>query len=150
MRHGADFTVTPALAFRTSPVRVQPGLPLPISADAMPLLLVVRGLRLVRGSLPFIGYRQHDDQLSAQASFTGAAFAESRLRQSYSSFVPECFGVDPTWLDAFFRPEAIPDSTEELLALAALVNRHARRLSAGQRLVLSRTTRLLDARTGGH
>lgn len=184
LRSGGDLAVTPAISFRTSPVRVRPELPLSISVEAMPLHLLIRnplchpsltarrdalertggyrdvlaedydlwlravtrGLRLARSAVPLVGYRRHDRQMSAPAEFSVDAFHQPVLRQAYEDLVRERFHVEPTWLDALWRTGPDRPGTEGLDDLAALVDRHARRLSPAQRYVLGRTTRLLDAR----
>ena len=181
LRAGMDIVFSPIVAFSAAPRRVRPGLPLPITPEAMPLHLLIhnplchptmaarraaveraggwralraedhdlwlralaRGLRLARGSLPVLAYRHHAGQLSAQADFIKTSFAELDLRESYMEFVRHRFHVEATWLSRLW--EADGDSSE-LEPLRELVAREGRALGPLQRLVLTRTTRLLEGR----
>lgn len=188
---GADLVFSPVVNFWDGSRRIRPGLPLPISAPAMPAHLLVHnplchptlaarrdavataggyrdiraedhdlwlralaaGLRLVRTPLPVLGYRHHAGQLSGSEDHARAAFADARLRDSYRAFVDRCFGVPATWLDALWSGESgTPKISQELAPLRELLETRAAMLSAPQRLVLTRTTRLLDVRTrdGAH
>lgn len=44
LRDSSDFVFSPIVQFRTRPLRLRPGAPLPITADAMPLHLLVQSL----------------------------------------------------------------------------------------------------------
>ncbi|EWT02794.1 polypeptide N-acetylgalactosaminyltransferase [Intrasporangium oryzae NRRL B-24470] len=190
---GTDLIVGPAVTFTTRPVRLRPELPLPITAEAMPLHLLVHnplchptmgarrstleriggwravraedydlwlraltaGLRLTRGGVPVLGYRRHGGQVSAEPTYARTALSEPALRQAYTDFVRARFDVEPVWLDRLWGTSADADGDAcpgdgpaggGLDVLRALVDARAARLGPVQRLVLSRTTRLLAGR----
>lgn len=176
-----DIVVGPAVTFTTHPVRLRPELPLPITAEAMPLHLLIHnplchptmgarrstleriggwrdvraedydlwlrvltaGLRLTRGGVPVLGYRRHAAQVSAGSGYARAALSEPALRQAYTDFVRRRFDVEPVWLDRLWGADPAGGGLD---VLRALVDGEAARLSPTQRLVLSRTTRLLAGR----
>lgn len=181
----ADYVFTPVLNVWDGSRRVRPGLPAPISADAMPLHLLVHNLlcnptmaarrdavmaaggyrevvaedhdlwlralahgqRLVRLTAPGLAYRHHASQTSGAAAFIARAFADPQLRASYREFVDRRFGVEATWLDALWSDESGTERMRRDLApLRALLDERSASIGAPQRLVLSRTTRLLAMR----
>lgn len=181
LRAGMDIVFGPIVSFSSGPVRVRPGLPLPISADAMPLHLLIhnplchptmggrraslervggwrtlraedhdlwlralaQGVRVARGAVPVLAYRQHAAQLSAGADFIREALAEAELREAYTDFVNRRFGVEASWLGRLWDRDS---DVAALEPLRDLLRRESARLGPRQRFVLSRTTRLLEGR----
>ncbi len=185
LRTGADFVFSPIVSFREGDPRLRPGLPLPITAQAMPLHLLVHnllcnptmaarrdavvgaggyrtvpaedhdlwlralaaGYSMVRTARPALAYRHHAGQTSGAAPFLTKAFSDARLRASYREFARQRFGVEATWLDALWSDESRTERmARDLAPLIALVSERSQGLDALQRLVLTRTTRLLTMR----
>jgi glycosyltransferase involved in cell wall biosynthesis len=107
------------------------------------LRALAAGLRLSRGGVPVVGYRRHAAQVSAGPGYARTALSEPALRQAYTEFVRHRFEVEPVWLDRLWGADSGSGGLE---VLSALVDSQAARLGPLQRLVLSRTTRLLDGR----
>ncbi len=105
------------------------------------------GQRLVRGTVPVLAYRHHPSQTSGRSEFIARAFADPALRAAYREFVENRFGVEATWLAALWSEESRTERmARDLAPLRDLLAVRSRGLDPLQRLVLSRTTRLLAMR----
>ena len=112
------------------------------------LRALARNARLVRTSLPGIAYRHHASQTSRPDSFRAQALSESELRDAYTKFCAQSFGVVPTWLDSLWSTGSNAEVFKDLKPVIDLVRMRARDLPVLQRYVLWRTLRLLDMRRG--
>lgn len=111
------------------------------------LRAMAANLRLIRLATPCLVYRHHPAQTSTASGFINRAFADRRLKEAYRRFVQSRFEVDPTWLDALWSDESgTQRMAVELAPLQALLASRSSGLSPLDRIVLSRTTRLLDMR----
>lgn len=173
---GADAVVSPVVRFSTGPLRVSPGMPLPITAEAMPLhlilgcplahptlltrrsvldrvggyrttpaedydlylRLVTAGLRLIRTTVPCLGYREHPSQLSRAADFQARLRADPAFHQVFSAFLGTHFAVSPAEVDEVGSGRwPSGDRLAELVETAVA----ARRLGPVQRKLVGRYRR---------
>lgn len=111
------------------------------------LRALAHGQQMIRLSVPGLAYRHHPSQTSGGADFIARAFTDPELRAAYREFVENRFGVEATWLAALWSAESRTERmAHDLAPLRALIDERSWRLDPLQRLVLSRTTRLLDMR----